>query len=69
MVKFIVSADGYLYNMVRIMAGTLIKIGGTAARPELVKDIITAENRAAAGVTAPAKGLFLTDVFYDFNEL
>ena len=55
--------------MVRIMAGTLIKIGGTAARPELVKDIITAENRAAAGVTAPAKGLFLTDVFYDFNEL
>ena len=36
---------------------------------ELVKDIITAENRAAAGATAPAKGLFLTDVFYDFNEL
>lgn len=65
MIKFVVSADGYLYNMVRIMVGTLLDVGRGITEPDHVKEIISACNRSAAGVTAPAQGLFLTQVFYD----
>lgn len=67
-VFFRISADGYLYNMVRIMTGTLIKVGLGSIRPENVPDIIEARDRSKAGYTAPAKGLFLTDIFYDPEE-
>ena len=67
MIKFVISADGYLYNMVRIMAGTLINVGRGAIAPEDVAGIVAAKNRSAAGPTAPANGLFLTKVFYDFD--
>jgi tRNA pseudouridine38-40 synthase len=66
-VIFTVSANGYLYNMVRIMAGTLIKVGLGNTKPEEIKDIILAKSRKASGYTAPAKGLFLTNVFYDIE--
>ncbi len=65
MVIYKVSADGYLYNMVRIMVGTLINVGKGLYEPEKVKEIILAENRAEAGPTVPPQGLFLTNVFYD----
>ncbi len=65
MVRFIVSADGYLYNMVRIMAGTLIKVGTGVYPPQHMAEIIAACDRSKRGVTVPAQGLFLTDVFYD----
>ena len=65
MVKFVVSADGYLYNMVRIMVGTLIEVGKGTIETEALPDIISACDRSAAGPTAPPQGLFLTKVFYD----
>ena len=65
MVKFIVSADGYLYNMVRIMVGTLLDVGKGITTPDSVRQVIAAADRSAAGATVPPQGLFLTKVFYD----
>ena len=64
MIIFKVCADGYLYNMVRIMVGTLIWAGTGRIKPCEVSDIIAACHRSKAGVTVPPEGLFLTDVFY-----
>ncbi|MBR5251592.1 MAG: tRNA pseudouridine(38-40) synthase TruA [Oscillospiraceae bacterium] len=64
MIIFKVCADGYLYNMVRIMVGTLIWAGTGKIKPEQVSDIIEKRHRSAAGVTVPPQGLFLTDVLY-----
>ena len=64
MIIFKVCADGYLYNMVRIMVGTLIWAGTGRIKPEQVADIIEKRHRSAAGVTVPPQGLFLTDVLY-----
>lgn len=52
-----VTGNGFLYNMVRIIAGTLIKVGSGDIRPEELKDIIEKKDRGFAGPTAPAKGL------------
>ncbi len=65
MIEFKILANGYLYNMVRIMMGTLIKVGSKKLLPSDIKKIIESKNRNNAGVTAPAKGLFLTDVIYE----
>lgn len=59
-----VAGRGFLYNMVRIMAGTLMEVGRGKLPPERVKDILTACDRQAAGPTAPACGLTL--VGYEF---
>ena len=64
MITFKVKADGYLYNMVRIMVGTLIKVGQGKIEPNQVQEIILACDRDKAGVTVPAQGLFLTGVEY-----
>ncbi len=64
MVYFRVSADGFLYNMVRILMGTLISVAEEKISPEDIPSIINAKNRAAAGITAPAQGLFLNRVVY-----
>ena len=62
-VVFTVAADGFLYNMVRIMVGTVVEAAsGTKHLP--IKDIIASRDRANAGITAPAKGLTLNRVFY-----
>ena len=63
-VVFRVSADGFLYNMVRIMTGTLVRIGEGKASANDVQKVISARDRSAAGVTAPAEGLFLNKVVY-----
>ena len=60
-----VCGDGFLYNMVRIIAGTLAKVGGGALPPQETERIIAARDRSAAGPTAPACGLYLHRVFYD----
>lgn len=57
--------NGFLYNMVRIIAGTLIKVGSGMYPPEHMKEILEARNRAAAGDTAPAKGLTLVGIEYE----
>jgi tRNA pseudouridine38-40 synthase len=64
LVSLEVEADGFLYNMVRSIAGTLILVG-TGRRPESwVGEVLGAENRIEAGPTAPPQGLFLVKVRY-----
>lgn len=65
MVYFSVSADGFLYNMVRIMVGTLLYINEGGISPDSIPEILTACDRSKAGPTAPACGLYLDEVFYD----
>ncbi|MDO4262293.1 MAG: tRNA pseudouridine(38-40) synthase TruA [Eubacteriales bacterium] len=57
-----VTGSGFLYNMVRIIAGTLMKIGGGEWEPSYMEDILAARDRRAAGPTAPAKGLTLMEI-------
>ena len=59
-----VKGEGFLYNMVRIMVGTLLKVGLGAYPPEHVKQIIESKDRSKAGETVPAKGLFLRKITY-----
>jgi tRNA pseudouridine38-40 synthase len=61
---FRVAADGFLYNMVRIMTGTLISVGEGKISPEDIKKIIESCDRSLAGMTAPAHGLYLNKVTY-----
>lgn len=68
MVKFLVSADGFLYNMVRIMVGTLLRVQQGKLTPEQIPGIIEARERKAAGPTAPSCGLYLNRVFYEGGE-
>lgn len=63
-VIFSVEADGFLYNMVRIMVGTLININECKIDKNSVIDIIESKNRLRAGVTAPPQGLYLDKVYY-----
>lgn len=56
-----VSGKGFLYNMVRIIAGTLIRVGRGMILPEDIPEILEAQNRQAAGETAPACGLHLVN--------
>lgn len=58
------SADGFLYNMVRILTGTLLDVGLGRRSAAEMPAILAAGNRAAAGPTAPARGLFLESVQY-----
>lgn len=60
-----IKGSGFLYNMVRIIAGTLLEVGFSQYPPQHVKDILEARDRAAAGATAPAKGLTLVGIEYD----
>lgn len=61
-----VCGNGFLYNMVRIIAGTLMDVGQGKNAPEEMQDILEAKNRSAAGPTAPAHGLMLMK--YEFPE-
>ena len=63
-VVFRVAADGFLYNMVRIMAGTLISVMQGKIAPEDIEGIILSRERERAGMTAPAHGLYLNKVVY-----
>lgn len=57
--------NGFLYQMVRILTGTLIEVGEGKKKAADMAAILSAENREAAGFTAPAKGLCLREVFYE----
>ena len=61
---FRVAADGFLYNMVRIMAGTLISVAEGRIEPDAIGDIIESRSRDRAGMTAAACGLYLNKVVY-----
>ena len=69
MVRFTVAADGFLYNMVRIMTGTLLGVQQGRFAPDDIPRIIESRSRKAAGNTAPAHGLYLEKVFYDPSDL
>lgn len=56
--------DGFLYNMVRILTGTLIEVGQHKKKPIDMQDIFAARNRQFAGITAPPMGLKLMEVYY-----
>ncbi len=58
-----VTGNGFLYNMVRIIAGTLIDAGKGVERD--IKAVLESEDRTLAGPTAPAQGLFLKEVIYE----
>ena len=59
-----VSGNGFLYNMVRIIAGTLMEVGRGHIPPERMQDILEARDRQAAGPTAPACGLTLMEIAF-----
>lgn len=61
---FKVAADGFLYNMVRIMVGTLIAVGEGKLKACQIKSIIESKDRKNAGQTAPPEGLYLNEVIY-----
>ena len=64
-IKIRISGNGFLYNMVRIIVGTLVKVGYHFYPPEYVKTILDACDRTKAGPKAPAEGLKLIDIKYD----
>ena len=63
-VLFTVEADGFLYNMVRIMVGTLLDMGAGRLPADAISKALESGDRDLAGATAPAKGLRLEKVFY-----
>ena len=67
LVLFTVEGDGFLYNMVRIMVGTLLEIAAGRLAEDAIPAILAGCDRGAAGPTAPAQGLCLMQVFYE-NE-
>jgi tRNA pseudouridine38-40 synthase len=64
MIDLVVEADGFLYNMVRIMAGTLVEIGKGKLQPSAINEILAGRDRRLAGPTLPPQGLFLEKVYY-----
>lgn len=59
------TGDGFLYNMVRILTGTLLEVGLGERSADSMDQVIGAKDRQAAGYTAPPEGLFLTKVEYE----
>ena len=59
------TGNGFLYNMVRIISGTLVDVGIGKIKPEEVKEILEAKDRLKAGRTLPPTGLYLVDVKYE----
>lgn len=68
-IVFEVTGSGFLYNMVRIITGTLVEIGLGKLAPAEMKTIIERRDRRRAGHTAPPQGLYLKEVYYDTADL
>ena len=66
---FKIKANRFLRNMVRAIVGTLIEVGQNIITIDQFNDVILSKNRAKAGFSVPAHGLYLTDVEYDINEI
>ena len=60
-----ISGNGFLYNMVRIIVGTMLKVGLSVYPPEHVKEILDSKDRYMAGPKAPARGLTLIGIEYE----
>lgn len=61
---FTIEGNGFLYNMIRIIIGTLVDIGRERIKADKIPQILESKNRQLAGHTAPPQGLYLTRVFY-----
>lgn len=59
-----ISGNGFLYNMVRIIVGTLLRVGSGYYEPEYMQELLAAKDRQAAGETAPPQGLTLLEIKY-----
>ena len=68
LVIFTVSGDGFLYNMVRIMVGTLIFINEGKIGETQIPDILASKDRTRGGKTVPPQGLYLNEVYYDKDK-
>jgi len=68
-VVFTVTADGFLYKMVRLMVGTLLEVGRGKLPPEAVREILKAERRGLGGPAVPPQGLYLVRVYYPGDRL
>lgn len=68
MITLRVRGNGFLYNMVRIISGTLLRVGSGMMRPEEIKDILAAKDRQKAGETARPEGLTLVKIEYPGDE-
>ncbi len=64
LVRIIVQGNGFLYNMVRIISGTLLEVGRGMRSADEIADVIASKDRSKAGATAPAKGLKLVEIEY-----
>ena len=64
MLHFTFVGEGFLYNMVRIIMGTLLEIGSGSLELEVIDEIFANKVRKEAGETVPAQGLFLDEVSY-----
>ena len=67
LIRFNYKGNGFLYNMVRIITGTLLYAGIGKIKPEDIKEIIMSKNRDRAGITVPACGLYLEEVYYNLS--
>ncbi len=63
-IAFEVEGNGFLYQMVRTMAGTLVAVGAGKYSPRRIEEIIAAKDRRAAGITAPPEGLYLAAITF-----
>ncbi|MFO0857429.1 MAG: tRNA pseudouridine synthase A [Phycisphaerales bacterium] len=64
-VRIDISGNGFLYNMVRIIAGTLVEVGRGRMKPEVIPEILAKKDRRAAGPTLPGRGLCLEWIRYE----
>lgn len=64
LVRFVVTGEGFLYNQVRAMVGTLVEVGLGKRPPEWVREVLESRDRTKAGANVPAKGLTLVEVRY-----
>ncbi len=58
------TGNGFMYNMLRIIAGTIVDVGLGKIKPEEIPQIIESKDRTKAGKTLPAEGLYLVEVYY-----
>lgn len=66
---FLLRADGFLYNMVRILVGTVLEVGMGQRDPASIPDLFASRRREEAGETAPARGLCLMEVTYEHSDI
>jgi len=64
---FSIEADGFLRHMARNIVGTLVDVGLGKISPQAFEDILISKDRRQAGITAPAHGLFLREVKYEYR--